>query len=385
MSFFYHPDLKSQYFHGQFLSQGIINIYDFLAQNKSSLPYQDTFNYPPLTYFFQGSWLVIAKTFLGNGLVSWLNSWDTSSLFNASMPLYLFWLKLPYLIADLVFCLLLLKAVAQSQRQLAVALWAFNPVSLYCIYMVGQFDILPAVLTFSAFLLMQKRRLALSAILLSLAIAFKTYPLFFLPFVLVRSRSLKELILAGAAFIAVCIVWIAPFISSPHFIASVFQTQLGQRIFAAGIDIGFGEKLPLFIVAYAILLSLSWMQRQRQNLLPEFLFAAASIVVVGHFHAQWAIWSLPFWLVFLAKFPQYLVHAVFAVLAFFGTIFLLPDQFAFISLFIPLNPSFFTIPAISVLVRPFVEPLFLQSMFHASCSGIIIFLNISSWRLSHEK
>ena len=31
---FYHPDIKSQNFHFQFLSQGKINVYQFIDENK---------------------------------------------------------------------------------------------------------------------------------------------------------------------------------------------------------------------------------------------------------------------------------------------------------------------------------------------------------------
>lgn len=54
MPWFYHPDMKSQYFHFQFLNKGVVNIYQFVDQNRKQLPYQDTFNYLPLTYLAFG-------------------------------------------------------------------------------------------------------------------------------------------------------------------------------------------------------------------------------------------------------------------------------------------------------------------------------------------
>jgi len=51
MPFLFHPDIKSQYFHAQFLQHGVLNIYQYLRKTKIYLGTKTTFNYPPLPYY----------------------------------------------------------------------------------------------------------------------------------------------------------------------------------------------------------------------------------------------------------------------------------------------------------------------------------------------
>ena len=99
-AFFYHPDIKSQYFHGSFLSAGQIDVYSFIQSQRDRLPYTDTFNYPPLIYFFLGVWYFIARTITGPGLLTWLYDWGPDSLAYSNLFSYLLILKLPYFLAD---------------------------------------------------------------------------------------------------------------------------------------------------------------------------------------------------------------------------------------------------------------------------------------------
>ena len=115
MPFFYHPDIKSQHFHFQFFSKGVFNIYEYLYQNKSTLPYKDTFNYLPLTYYTFGFTQTITKPLLGNGLYQWLNDRGDNSNDHPNIIFYMFLLKIPYLILDLSLGILLLKIFNDSK------------------------------------------------------------------------------------------------------------------------------------------------------------------------------------------------------------------------------------------------------------------------------
>ena len=149
-AFFYHPDIKSQYYHAAFFKTGIINIYEFLQFNRTRLPYSDTFNYPPLTYIFLGSWQTLSSVISGPGLDDWLSDWSDRHLYNPDLFFYLLLLKLPYFIADFLILKLLISLVSPPRRYPLALLWLFNPVSLYAIYAVGQFDIIPALMTVAA-------------------------------------------------------------------------------------------------------------------------------------------------------------------------------------------------------------------------------------------
>ncbi len=372
---FFHPDIKSQNFHAQYLSRGIINIYDFIDKNKSSLPYTDTFNYPPLTYYFLGSWNFIAGRILGPDLSHWLNDWGPGGYSNPGMFEFMLLLKFPYLLFDLAIGLLLMQV---SRRFLA--LWLFNPLSLYAIYMIGQFDIIPAALTVAALLLTRQNKLTTAVILLGLGAALKTYPLLLVPFVLIRASGYKQVIVAVLAFLAAFILPFLPVINSSAFRYSMSHSNLMQGIFYANIGVSATQNIPLYVLIWGLVFWLSWKRRKNTDLLPEFFTLTFTVTLISHFHAQWLVWSLPFLILVLAKNIR-LWPVVAAVTAgFFGTVWLIPDQFVFLGLFSPVNPQALIFPSIYELVKPMVSPEFIQSMFHTLLAASGAWLIFTVWK-----
>lgn len=359
MAFFYHPDLKSQHFHASFLGQGVVNIYSYLAQNRTHLPYTDTFNYPPAAYLFLGSYNWIAQLFSGPGLQAWLNDWQQSSVANPNIFSYLLLLKFPYLLADLAVGVLLLR-----EKKSTLLLWLFNPISLYAIYAQGQFDILPALTTVAAYYLVLHKRLWPAALVLGLGAALKTYPLLLLPFVLMRSKSLPQAITVTVAALGTYLVFLVPFISSPAAREAIFASGLSQRLFSLSWPLGFGESLLPYFVLYFGLWLYSWSRHFDFDLLPEFLATTLSVLLLSHFHPQWAIWPLPFVVLALTRLPKLLFPALLGMAGYFGTIFLLADQFVLVGLFSALNPQLLALPTISSLISPIFSPLLLQSIAH---------------------
>ena len=335
--FFYHPDLKSQFYHAGFLKEGIVNIYDFLALRRSTLPYSDTFNYPPLTYFALGGWHIAASLITGPGLDLWLSDWSDRHLFNPDLFTYILVLKLPYLLADLLILKLLLTLVDPKFTHRLSLLWLFNPVSLYAVYMIGQFDILPALLTVWSLLLVTKNRLAPAAFVLGLGAALKTYPLLLVPFIIFRSRSPSRMLAVGLSAVSGWLIPMLPFFSTPSFVQSVFQSSLAGRIFTT----------PYFLLFYLLLLGFSFRDRFRLDLTPEFMGTTLAVLMFSRFHAQWAVWTLPFVMLTQARRPRLNIFASFFALAFFALIFLIPDQYLSVGLFTPLIPYLTTIPPLA--------------------------------------
>ena len=179
MPFFYHPDIKSQHFHFQFLSQGIFNIYDYLAQNKSTLGYKDTFNYLPLTYYTLGITQTISKPFLDGNFYQWVNDWGETQNNYPNMIFFMLVLKIPYLVFDILTGLFLYKIY---QNKKVLYFWLFNPISIYLIYILGNFDIIPTFLTLLSFYFIKNDKQFWSYLTIGFAIALKMYPIMFLPF-----------------------------------------------------------------------------------------------------------------------------------------------------------------------------------------------------------
>ena len=134
----FHSDTLAFNLGGKFVASGnILNLYD-LSSEKA------VFNYPPLIYLFHGMFSLIP--FSNYGFV-----------------------KLPYLIFDLLIVYILLKLFPEKNPGLlAVSLWMFNPVNLYATYMMGQFDIIPTFFTILSFYLIYKNKLSWAALSFSL-------------------------------------------------------------------------------------------------------------------------------------------------------------------------------------------------------------------------
>jgi len=144
---FYHPDIKTQNFHFQFLSHGVINIYQYLDKNKKFLPYQDTFNYPPLTYLSFSIGQLFLHPILPSDFFSWINDWGPNQNNYPNLFYFMLILKLPYIIFDLGIGFLLYKIYGKK----ILNLWLFNPLSIYLIYVLANFDIVPVFFTILSF------------------------------------------------------------------------------------------------------------------------------------------------------------------------------------------------------------------------------------------
>ena len=383
---YFHPDIKSHHFHAQFLSRGVIDIYKYVLQNRDSLPYTDTFNYPPLTYYFLGSWNFIAGKILGPDFYTWLNDWGPNGYTHPRMFQFMLVLKFPYLLFDLLIGILLYKYYYQlkAKSYKLLVLWFFNPLSLYAVYMLGQFDIICAALTVAALLLVQKQRLGLAALMLGLGAALKTYPLLLLPFVLIRSSTIKQFINVAILGILIFLLPLLPVINSPAFRSSMTNSNLTQYIFYAGLPVSATQSIPYFVLIWGIVFWFSWSRRKNLDLIPEFLTLTLTVTLIAHFHAQWIVWSLPFLVRLIAGNNRFWPVAAALALGYFGTVFLVPDQYVFLGLFSAINPHVLSFPPLSQILKPVIDPAFLQSVFHTILTASGIYLIIKSWKL-YEK
>ena len=378
-SLLYHPDLKSQYFHGQFLSTGITNIYQYLTLNRFSLGYSDTFNYPPLTYLFFGSWYPVTKVLSGPGLGMWLNDWGAKSLFHPGLFTYLLVLKLPYLFADLALLWFLLRLFPLHPRRTAL-IWLFNPVSLYAVYAVGQFDILPALATVAAVYFARKNRFSSAALLLSLGACLKSYPLLLLPFLVLAAPKFSSKIMAGLLGL---LPWIVLFKLFPGS-GAVLQSGLSARLLTQYLYMVSGSQ-GVLIYPFVYILSL-WLffYSRTKNLLWPFLVVTLSVILFSDYHLQWAMWSLPFLVLFSLRSRKFLLAAGIFILLLFINLLFLPDQYAYIGLLSPINPYLASVPSLpSLLPRIFTPDL------HQLVKSILVltglYLLIKSYAIANPK
>lgn len=372
-AFFYHPDLKSQNFHAQFLSHGVFNIYDYLQARRESLPYTDTYNYPPLIYFFQGTWQILTKSLVGPGLTTWLNDWGEEAQLHSGLSGYLLILKLPYLLADfLTLRLLLLLARPRDKTRLAL-LWLFNPVSLYAIYMIGQFDIFPVLLTVLTLYMSTRRRFLLAGLSLGLGAALKSYPLALLPILILSFRSYKSSLSLVSGSLIGWGIPLLPFILSPEFSRLVLQSQFSASV-----------KLPLFLLLYLAILVTSLIKNNHFSLPAQFLAVTLSLLIFTDFHAQWLLWCIPFLCLVMVKNSLFLKLGLGLMCLGLLTVAFLPDQYILLGQFAPLNPYLSYIPALSSFIpRSQLLRFWSQILFAAFGLLIIFHLHVPAQKDSH--
>jgi Glycosyltransferase family 87 len=368
MPFFYHPDLKSQHFHFQFFSKGVFNVYEYISKNKEKLGYKDTFNYLPLTYYTFGFTPTITKPFLGNSFYLWLNDWGENRNNHPNIIFYMFFLKIPYLILDIGLAFLLLKLFKNSK---IFYFWLFNPISIYLIYILGNFDILPVFLTVLSFFLLKKEKLALSYLSIGIAVALKVYPVIFIPFLFFYypQKNIKHLKYLFIATIPLLLTMI-PFINQSAFTSSFLGSGLTQKLLEYKV-LG----LPLFPIFYFLILINYIFSKSKLKF--EIASTQMFLIFIGlvKFHPQWILWFFPFVLVLFINSKK--INKSFLILFFiliFTYIFLFDDNFLFWGHLLPISPFFADLTSPFQLIRQrfSINPIFIQQQIHQ----ILLFLGI---------
>src|SRR3990167_6272863 len=330
MPFFFHPDLKDHHQRVNYLfSQGILNIYEFLRKDSYTKEHNLDFSYPPLTYFTLGFYQYLISPILGKDFQKWTRDYSDYRYDTIFIFRYLFSLKIIYLIFEMLTGLLIYKLLSNSgKRKLALSLWFFNPVNLYVISAIGQFDIIPTFLSVLSYFLWIKKKTFISGLSLGTAIAFKTYPLLFLPFYLLTKSDLKNKIIFLLTTLGIYAVTILPFINSKEFQNDVLFSGLSTRIFQLKISI-LNHQFSVFIILYLLLIATYWFLRSKIPLYIFFAITLALIFSTIRFHPQWIIWLIPFLALAYGesrinlKFIGFFIISYFIYFIFFGDSFLM--------------------------------------------------------------
>lgn len=350
---FYHPDIKSQNFHFQFLSQGKYNIYKYIDENKENLPYRDTFNYLPLTYISFGIGQILLRPLLPADFFIWINDWGPNQNNYSNLYYFMLILKLPYLFFDLGIGYLLYKIYNKK----ILTIWLFNPLSLYLIYVLANFDIVPVFLSILSFYLLKKSHYNLAFIFLGIATALKLYPLLLFPFYLFYySTNIKKIIINTFAFLLPLFISIVPFIFNPYFIEAFSGSGLTQKITESKI-----LYIPIYPLLYFLIFTIYIFSKNRY-IEKSFLWLFLAFIIFVNFHPQWLLWFLPFIIFPILK--TKLNTSIFIVIIILSLIyiFLINDRFLFWGHLLPLDLNFInlTSPFELAVNRFHQNPQFIQ-------------------------
>lgn len=381
MPFYFHPDIKTYSWQSSFLRDGVFNIYTYLIDNKQKLPLKEEFVYFPLTYFFLGTYQIVASPILGTNFKSWLSDASSEAVNTIGTFRYLFILKFPYLILDLLIPFLLIKFFKDKKEKKEVfLLWLFNPISIAIIYIFSNIDIIPVTLTLISLLLFKNKRIFLSALVLGVAAGFKAYPLVLLPFILLFTNNFKDLIKMlvvpiGTVILIIFLFW------STAFLNSALISGLTTRIAFPAIPIGFGESLIIGILSLSTLFFAGLTEEGKKlNQLWLYLLMTLLLVFSGiHYHVQWLLWIMPF-LVIFSIFWKSLGKIAFVWLSLAFIIPLLYDDKSMsVSLFSAISTLFNLLPTPFLIIQQLYDPFILQGIIHSIIFGISIILVFRSF------
>lgn len=381
MPFYFHPDIKTYNWQSSFLKSGVFNIYTYLVDNREKLPLKEEFVYFPLTYLFLGTYQISVSPVLGPNFNNWLSDASSQVLDRVGTFRYLFILKFPYLVLDLIIPFLIIRFFKEiKQKRNAFILWLFNPISLAIIYIFSNIDIIPVTLSLVSILLFRSKKIFLSGLILGLAAGFKAYPLLFLPFILLFTYRIKDGIKLVAVSFVTLVLIIAPFWSQA-FLNSALISGLTTRIAYPSIPLGFGEYLMVGILTLVALFFAGLTQNgKRTDKVWLMIFIVLLFIFSGiHYHIQWLLWIIPFLIIF------YIYQNNLGKLSFLwlSLAFVIPllydDRSMSISLFSAISSLFNLLPTPFLVAQKVYDPYLLQGLIHSVMFGISLILVFRSF------
>jgi len=169
------------------------NVYPFKPGIPPDYPPVLGYSYPPVWFFVTSFLFPIWRAITGfefprNPASLW-NQWVvTGNLFESyrsfvppALPLLDLFFKLPNILADIGIGYLLIELAQDTRYKKAILfLWILNPYTIQISSIWGMFDPLCTFLTLYSVYFLWKKNFLLSAVFLSLGIATKMYPMFFL-------------------------------------------------------------------------------------------------------------------------------------------------------------------------------------------------------------
>lgn len=390
----YHSDIQPFDLAGYLFRNGVgLDFYDYLprqsAESRILKVYpSNLFNYPPAVYFFLGGVDNLA-TIVTSIEVRERFIFDVKNSFGDwRVNLHLFLLKLVYVPFDVGIALILWKMTEKKYKLWVLGLWLLNPVVIFGIYMMGQFDVIPAFLTMFAVYWLKNRSdrkaIWVAAIILGIGAAFKIYPLLLLPVIAGFRSSVWQkagLIMVG---FGVYVMAILPFIFSGGFRATALVAGQTTKSLYAQIPLSGGESVIIYIAALVfVYLMFMVYQTTIQNMTSRMTIVLLIFFALTHFHPQWFLWIVPFLILDLveSKFRS-LWPLIVIVLSWFGSLWFF-DSGMTIGMFSPVWPDLYN--SLSVWQLAGISPdvnffrSILASIFFGAIVAILTLIAIRSW------
>jgi len=385
MFFCYHPDLAGQslssYFWG---TENVTNVYDHLLQLPPSHPLvrnfgvNDIFIYPPLTYFALGTFQkIFAFTDLSHFLQTLMSGSNVLKI--TGLNFYLFILKLPYLFVDLAVAWLLYRYFSTPRaKQIALLLWLFNPVTLYATFAMGVFDIIPVFFTVLALSFYKNQKVSLSLLSLGLGSAFKMFPIFLVPFVVLSStqkftQRIKYLLIS----LVPLLITNLPYITSSAYRYMVFSPKSQKMLYMEWMLTG-AEGIFPFLLVLVFLYLMSQRIKLKPQLFSTYFFVFFLLLFsVTHYHPQWFLWLTPFLIIELINYNFKETYLYLGLLSIYIFIVFTFENSLSVGLFAPLYPALAQFTGTSIILSHLTNIDMLKSEMRSVFAGISLYFAVT--------
>lgn len=366
----------------------VLDFYDYSFNAKEDVLFskkfpKELFNYPPAVYFTLGAINLFTTLPFDNGFKQdFLFDFD-NLLGSTQLMLYLVVLKLPLLLFDFLVGLLLFCFFdTKKQKIVALIIWAYNPVSLYSIYMMGQFDIIPTFFVMLSLFTSLKakegngnKNLLLSSFYLGLGVSFKLFPILLLiPLV----ASVKKWGLR-VQMVLICFMpyflSILPFLSSEGYRKVALVANQTTKSFYGQLNVSGGESIIVFLAAliftYMVFLNIF---PDIVNLWQRYLIIFLLFFIFTHYHPQWLLWLLPLFIIeaVYSNFKHWYVYLMMLI-SYIVLIFLFEPGLN-VGIFSPVYPPLNNFDSIWQIFNIKIDVNFTRSFFHTIFAGGAFYL-----------
>lgn len=299
--FTYHADITAYSSSSKLiLTEGhVFDFYDAIAKpDANGQPYGLEFVYQPLAYLIPAAFYAPLTPFL-KATVDGIRQTDPFDIKGKLFYLPLLFYKYPMLLADIsIIFLLPLLFDRKRDKQLAMLLWALNPVAIYVSSVMGQIDTFLTLFFVLSLVQLKRNNFLLASVFITLSTLTKPTGLILLPLIAIfdyhHHRSLRRAVVDLVPALLTLVTVILPFISSSGYRASLSSYHLEKSIFS-GISIAPGTAIPFFFIFFVMVVHLSANRR-----LSSFTALGATVfasLALTHFHPQWFLWVTP-WVIY---------------------------------------------------------------------------------------
>lgn len=249
-------------------------------------------NYPPLMYKTLSVIYNFTRTFSGNLIDNWFAADNLTAVSSVYIFRILFLLKLPFIIIDIACGVIFSRLFNVGKRNVALLAWMVNPISLYLVAAWTNVDITTLLFILLNFYFFSKNKFLLSVFALGMAVSFKFFPLFFVPFLIFSTNNWKKRIIYALTLALPVITTHLAVIGVPNYFNQLLAGGHSRSVLFATLPIGADRALIYFYFIYFIVF-LYYLSVKTKNYFIFSLFSIVPIFAFSKFNLQWFIWLLP--------------------------------------------------------------------------------------------